>query len=419
MKSALKMLCAAAVLAGTLNGVAQDDSRIDALENQIRTMQQRLDEIKEADAANRPPEWMNQVYGKGLTFNFYGEAKYNMTKGSNGNYFDPHRFVLIPGYKLSDNAYFNSEIEIEHGGVDDKDDSRFRGEVEIEQFYADVKINDWLNWRSLGVSLIPVGSINLHHEPDQFYSVHRPIMYKYIVPSTWMEGSMGFFGDFGDVEQLEGLSWSFLVSQGLSSANGKINDGSKGVRDTRPNLAGKGDNRQLAYTMRLQYDGASSDTDWLKGLSGSASGYFGNYQETTTTDTDVYLWDIEAKYRWHSGFMNNFEIIGDYAQWHFASPDAIADANVGDRMFGYRLELAYHHVLEGDQELIPFFRLEGYDTSEGSKDSNAFTDTGSSNYLTYGVYYQLNRHMELKAAVRQSMDDADNTEFSIGVGYQF
>jgi hypothetical protein len=416
MKSGSKILCAAAVLASALNGVAQDDSRIDALENQIRAMQQRLDKIKEADTANRPPEWMNQVYGKGLTFNFYGEAKYNMTKGNNGNYFDPHRFVLIPGYKLSDNAYFNAEIEIEHGGVGTYDDSRFRGEIELEQFYADVKINDWLNWRSLGISLIPVGSINLHHEPDQFYSVHRPIMYKYIIPSTWMEGSMGFFGD---VPQVEGLSWFFLVSQGLSSANGTIKDGSKGVRDTRPGLNAKGDNRQLAYTMRFQYDGASSDTEWLKGFSGSASTYIGNYQETTTTDTDVYLWDLEAKYRWRSGFMKNFELIGDYAQWHFASPDAIADANVGDRMFGYRLELAYHHTLEGDQELIPFFRLEGYDTSEGSKDSNAFADTGSSNYLTYGVYYQLNRHMELKAAVRQSMDDADNTEFSIGVGYQF
>ena len=240
--------------------------------------------------------------------------------------------------------------------------------------------------------------------------------YKYIIPSTWMEGSMGFFGD---VPQVAGLSWFFLVSQGLSNANGNIADGSKGVRDARPGLNAKGDNRQLAYTMRFQYDGASSDTEWLKGFSGSASTFFGNYQETTTTDTDVYLWDLEAKYRWRSGFMKNFELIGDYAQWHFASPDAIADANVGDRMFGYRLELAYHHTLEGDQELIPFFRLEGYDTSEGSKDSNAFADTGSSNYLTYGIYYQLNRHMELKAAVRQSMDDADNTEFSIGVGYQF
>lgn len=418
MKRLLKLTCAVAVLAGALNGFAQGDKRIDALENQIRAMQQRLDKVKEAVAANRPPSWLNQTNSKGLSFNFYGESKYNMTKGSDGNYFDPHRFVLIPGFKLSDNAYFNSELELEHGGVDETDGGRFDGELELEQFYADVKINDWLNWRSLGVSLIPIGSINLRHEPDQFYSVHRPIMYKKVIPSTWMEGSMGFFGD---VPQMEGLSWFFLVSQGLSSTDGGLITDSDGIRKTRPNLREKGGNRQLAYTLRLEYDGASSETGWLKGLSGSTSTYIGNYQENvgTTGDTDLYLWDIEAKYRWSSGLLNNFEVIGDYANLHFTDPDAIEDANVGDRMFGYRLELAYHHQMEGDQELIPFIRAEGYDLSEGSKDSNSFIDSGSKNYLTYGTYFQLNRHMELKAAVRQSMDAVNSTEFSIGVGYQF
>jgi hypothetical protein len=121
--------------------------------------------------------------------------------------------------------------------------------------------------------------------------------------------------------------------------------------------------------------------------------------------------------------LNNFEVIGDYANLHFTDPDAIADANVGDRMFGYRLELAYHHQMEGDQELIPFIRAEGYDLSEGGKSAGqtgkANSDTGSKNYLTYGTYFQLNRHMELKAVVRQSMDAVNSTEFSIGVGYQF
>jgi len=133
----------------------------------------------------------------------------------------------------------------------------------------------------------------------------------------------------------------------------------------------------------------------------------------------MYLWDIEAKYRWSSGFLNNFEVIGDYANIHFTDPDAIADADVGDRMFGYRLELAYHYQMEGDQELVPFIRAEGFDTSEGGKDNNTFNDSGSKDYLSYGLYFQLNRHMELKAAVRQSMDDADSTEFGISVGYQF
>jgi hypothetical protein len=241
-------------------------------------------------------------------------------------------------------------------------------------------------------------------------------MYKKVIPSTWMESSMGFFGD---VPGNESLSWFFLVSQGLSSTDGGLITDSDGIRKTRPNLREKSGNRQLAYTLRLEYDGASSD-GWLKGLSGSTSTYIGNYQENvgTTGDTDLYLWDIEAKYRWSSGFLNNFEVIGDYANIHFTDPDAIADANVGDRIFGYRLELAYHHQM-GDQELVPFIRAEGYDLSEGSKDSNSFTDSGSKNYLSYGAYFQLNTHMELKAAVRQSMDDADSTEFSIGVGYQF
>ena len=333
------------------------------------------------------------------------------------DYMDPHRFVLIPSYKLSDYAIFTSEIEIEHGGVEDTDDGegRFDGELEIEQFYIDAQINDWATWRSLGISLIPVGTINQYHEPDLFYSVHRPIMYKYVIPSTWMEGSTGFHGD---VPQVDGLSYFFLVSQGISSQNGQIND-TDGVRKTRPNLYAKGDNRQLAYTFRLGYDGSGSDKEWLKGFSGSTSTYIGNYQENTTSDTSAILWDIEGKYRFHSGALKNFELIADYARWHFGDPDSIADVNVGESMEGHRLELAYHWAFGAGQELVPFFRYEGYDTSEGGGGKAGFVETGSSNYLTYGVSWFLNPSMVIKAANRQSLDDHDSSEFSLGVGWHF
>ena len=336
-----------------------------------------------------------------------------MTGGSKGNYFDPHRFVLMPSYKLNDWIVVNSEIEIEHGGVDDEDDSRFRGELELEQFYADVNVNDWLNWRSLGISLIPVGSVNLVHEPTTFYSVHRPIMYKYIIPSTWMEGSTGFFGD---IPQVDGLSYFFLASQGLSSRDGTIQDGSKGVRSARPGLDASGDNEELAYTFRLAYDGAGSNKEWLKGFSGSTSTYIGNYEETT--DTSAILWDVEGNYRFRNGALKNFELIADYAQWHFSNSNAIADVNVGDRMYGYRLETAYHWAFGAGQELVPFFRYEGYDTSEGGGKAG-FVETGSSNYLTYGLSWFLNPSMVIKAANRQSLDDHDSSEFSLGVGWHF
>jgi len=402
----------------------KDDERIKALEDRIKLIQLELDAIDKAKAKNAEKgedEFSGSALKRksGLNFHFYGEAKYNFTHGSSGNYFDPHRYVLIPSYQVNDWIFFQSEVELEHGGVDDKDDSRFRGELELEQFYADLKVNDWLTWRSLGVSLIPVGSVNLVHEPDTFYSVHRPIMYKYIVPSTWMEGATGFHGD---VPQVDGLSYFFMLSQGLSSANGVIADGSKGVRSTRPGLNGKGDNRNLAYTLRLAYDGSGSERDWLKGFSGSASTYIGNYQENTSSDTSALLWDVEGKYRFSSGTLKNFEFIADYAQWHFGTPEAIADINVGDRMYGYRLETAYHYSFGVDQELVPFLRYEGYDTSEDSEGAHGkpgFIDTGSSNYLTYGVSWFLSPQMVIKATNRQSLDDHDSSEFSLGVGWHF
>jgi len=421
IKKGAVLSAAGALLLFTADANAQnkkEDERVKALEERVKMIQSELDALEKSkqEMVQDPGDDLGAMLKKksGLNLNFYGEAKYNFSHGSNGNYFDPHRYVLMPSYQVNDWIFFNSELELEHGGVDDEDNSRFRGELELEQLYADVKVNDWLTWRSLGVSLIPVGSINLRHEPDTFYSVHRPIMYKKIVPSTWMEGSTGFHGD---IPQVDGLSYMFLVSQGISSENGQIND-SDGVRKTRPNLYAKGDNRQLAYTFRLGYDGSGSDKEWLKGFSGSASTYIANYQENTTTDTSAVLWDIEGSYRFTSGALKNFELIADYAAWHFGNPDAIADVNVGESMEGHRLEIAYHWAFGAGQELVPFFRHEGYNTSDGGG-RTGFIDTGSKNYLTYGVSWFLNPSMVIKAANRQSLVEHTGSEFSLGVGWHF
>jgi hypothetical protein len=398
----MKKWCFITALTALIVGVgalsAQDrDDQIQALEKQINALKVQLDKIKEA---NDRPAWLDKIDRKGLTLNFYGETKWNIRNGA--DYGDPHRFVLIPGYKLSDYAYFNSEIEIEHGGVDDSDGGRFDGELELEQFYADVNINDWINWRSLGVSLIPLGTINLYHEPNQFYSVHRPIMYNKVIPSTWMETGMGFFGE---VPNVDGLSYFLYASSGISSAYATHGtDGSWNIRSTRPGLREKDGNDSLAWSARLAYERG--------GFAGSASTYLADYQYGGKK-TNLQLFDVEASYR----FENNLELIADYAWWNIDDPTVMQDNQVGERMDGYRLELAYHHAI-GSNELVPFIRAEGYDLSSGGGYAG-FTEAGSKNYLTYGAMYKLGGNMELKAAIRQSFDDDDRTEFSFGVGFQF
>ena len=384
------------IASASIASAQNQDEQMRALKDQIDALQAQLEKIEQG---NGRPDWLEQTRQKGLTLNFYGEAKWNINNGA--DYGDPHRFVLIPGYKLSDYAYFNSEIEFEHGGVDDSDGGRFDGSLKLEQFYADVKINDWLNWRSLGVSLIPVGTINLYHEPNQFYSVHRPIMYNKVVPSTWMETGMGFFGE---VPNVDGLSYFLYASSGITSAYANHTNGNWNIRSTRPGLREKDGNDSLAWSARLAYERG--------GFSGSASTYLSDYQYGGAK-TDLQLFDVEASYR----FGNGLELIADYAWWNIDDPTVMQDNQIGERIDGYRLELAYHHAM-GSHELIPFIRAEGYDlSSDGSY--AGFTAGGSSNYLTYGAMYKLGGNMELKAAVRQSLDDDDGTEFSLGVGFQF
>ena len=86
-------------------------------------------------------------------------------------------------------------------------------------------------------------------------------------------------------------------------------------------------------------------------------------------------------------------------------------------MDGYRLEVAYHHMM-GNNELVPFIRAEGYDLSSDGNYSG-FVEAGSYNYLSYGMMYKFGTNWEIKATMRQSLDDDSKSEFSFGVGFQF
>ena len=75
--------------------VAQNkDDRIKAIEDQINALKAQLDQIKNDNAK---PDWLEQADNRGLTLNFYGEAKWNVKNGA--DFGDPHRFVLIPDVK--------------------------------------------------------------------------------------------------------------------------------------------------------------------------------------------------------------------------------------------------------------------------------------------------------------------------------
>src|SRR6266478_10075465 len=151
----------------------------------------------------------------GLSIGAYGEIKFGAMQnpaagGQWQNGFDAARFVLLPTYAITDNIIFNAEIEFEHAGSGFDADDKLHGTAEIEQIWIDFKIIDQFNWRSPGVDLVPIGYINQHHEPTQFYSVNRPELYNGLIPSTFWAGASSVYGTIAD-----GLNYQVQVSSSI------------------------------------------------------------------------------------------------------------------------------------------------------------------------------------------------------------
>ena len=146
--------------------------------------------------------------GAGNSFGGYGELTYSAP--SNGQaVVDLRRFVLYFGHDYSEHIRFYSEVEVEHAVSSATD----KGEVEIEQAYLDGLLHRKLNLRG-GVILMPVGIVNVYHEPPSFNGVDRPDVDLFVIPTTWREPGIGVFGELA-----EGLRYQLYFVNGLN-ANG-------------------------------------------------------------------------------------------------------------------------------------------------------------------------------------------------------
>jgi hypothetical protein len=436
---------ASGALAASSALAADDSAVIEQLRRELQELRQEVQTLRSnsipaatAPVERAPAQDSDSLLGpdflkaKGLTFSFYGESKYRFPE-SGANSFDAHRFVLSPHYQLADWLVFNAELELEHGGVDDSTGrgSRFDGELELEQFYVDILINDYFNIRSLGIDLVPVGRINLYHEPTLFYSTERPELYREIIPSTWMEPSIGFFGKITDT-----LDYRVQVSSGLedfsSSAGGAGVTAAAGMRNARPRLRGANEN-SLGYSGRLHFNG-------VEGLDASTSFYITEVQGFNRQRSLLGLFDAEATYRiQHTGL----ELRGDFAYWFIESPENLIANNtgtttddVGKEMYGWYVEAAYHFWPEAwktgkgeNMDLVPFARFSQIVTQSRLPSGSDELDNGTANrdFITIGLSYFLNQNFVLKGDWRHNLDGSATTEtsaasqdyFQIGAGMFF
>lgn len=155
-------------------------------------------------------------YGEvAMTRNFYSDNVYRYSDPkkyandpSHGRFDIPHAVIYI-GYDFGKGWKLQSEIEFEHTGTGSAQEKEFSeggeweqeiekgGEVELEQFWIEKSFCKQFNVR-LGHIVVPVGLLNAHHEPLNFFTVYRPEGEGTILPSTWHDTGLSLWGRAGD-----------------------------------------------------------------------------------------------------------------------------------------------------------------------------------------------------------------------------
>lgn len=160
------------------------------------------------------------------TNRFYGGADGNAKE--NRNTISIPRFVIAGDYKFNSKWVLGMEIEFESGGVgtayelENTENGEYEteiergGEVALEQFHITRLIHRSFNVR-VGHFIVPVGQNNAHHEPLNFFGTVRPEGETSIIPNTWHETGIEFFGTLG--KGLATFDYQLQVVSGLN-ANG-------------------------------------------------------------------------------------------------------------------------------------------------------------------------------------------------------
>lgn len=322
---------------------------------------------------------------------------------------DLHRLIFFFAHNFTDAIRFYTEIEIEHAFIEGGEES---GELGIEQAFIDwFLVGEALALRA-GVLLVPMGIINQWHEPPVFLSVERPFVDRVIIPTTWREGGAGIFG-----EPLEGLRYELYLVSGLNALGFS---GSSGIRGGRQQVS-EASFQAPAITGRVEYEpilGLIGGLSFYWGLAGPNAGLDDIDAPVTGVSADVRarISGLEAR------AVAAFFAIGDADELRLVTDDMGEQiTDVGSATFGTYVEAGYDvlHFMETDHALVPFARLEYYDTTMGEDD--AMVDTPSFIDLVFGVSYRPIPQLAFKTnLILRNPEEGDGAVlFDTGFGWMF
>jgi hypothetical protein len=333
------------------------------------------------------------------------------------------RLVLFLSHHITDDIQVYTEFEWENALAC----STCAGSAEVEQAFVDWKLaGDALALRA-GLVIVPMGIINEWHEPPVFNGVDRPMTDQLIIPTTWRELGVGFAGRFAEMYSYQLYLTTTLDPLGLSAS------GIAGAR-AQGSLAPA---EAFAVTGRFEVEpllGVIAGASFFLSDTGSNADFYapsGRKRDLSipvlgyALDARARRYGFEARALWTQFFLPESDDLMRTARADGSPlfPNVDETGPIPTRVQGGYVELGYDvfHELHLGHQLVPFVRLETYDTQAAvpkGYEKNPFLDVDE---MTAGLSYRPIAQLVFKADVqlRDRRLGYDELQLDGGLGYMF
>lgn len=398
---------------------------------------------------------MQHVNGKRLSVGGYGEvamsrnfysdhvSRYSLADEhkndpSHGRFDIPHAVIYL-GYDFGKGWTMGTEIEFEHGGVgmayekEDEEGGEWEqevekgGEVELEQFWIQKSFGHWANIKA-GHIVVPVGLNNAYHEPLNFFTVYRPEGENTILPSTWHQTGISFWG------RTKGWRYELQFLAGLNSDN-----------FTNTGWIKKGPGTPTEGEIATKYGTALRiDNYCIKGLRIGLSGYYGHaignsYPNNKDGAESKYKGVVAIgaidftynNYNWIVRGQADYGYLSDAKQLKYFTNRLNGlspfhhSAFVSKNAFAYGIEAGYNifsqieKLRQDNQKLYLFGRYEHYNPY-ASKTKNTSYDYTNVQRMAVGINYYPVKQIAVKAEYsHRFLKSQYNNEPAINIGVAY
>ncbi len=363
------------------------------------------------------------------TLGGYGDAYYQRNFNQKYSKVNFERFVLFVGHKFNKKISLFSELEVEDAKVTATEEG---GEIALEQCYLKFQ-NSSKSYFVVGLFIPAIGILNENHLPGTYNGNQRPQVETNIIPSTWRELGIGYYGKLNRAP----INYSFGLLNGLNSA--QFEHGSV-IRKGRMEGRNAGANN-IAATAAMQF--------YKNNFRAQISAYYGGSVALERSVADTL--------KLHSGLLGTPVMLGEIdlqqeingislrlLASYISIPNAYAinqafDNNTPKSAYGAYGEIAYNIFAcmkkPSLKELIFFIRYEILDMNASIAVNGIIDNTLKQKHVISGLNYLPLKNVVIKADLHFSNTGArnpllithpttkgyqpNNNIFNLGIGYGF